>query len=151
MDLLFGPGPSPEGGNGGGGTGEGTDFGHQRTGFTGSEDGDEKIKTWPTGKRHEILVLEPSTLNDWENLIQQLMDRRTLMINMHNLSAAEGQRLVDMLAGAVKALNGTYVAIKGNVFVFSPSTIQLTSVLAGHHGQTQQDFKANAREYAYAG
>ncbi|NDE08330.1 MAG: cell division protein SepF, partial [Chloroflexi bacterium] len=63
----------------------------------------------------------------------------------------DAQRMVDILGGAIQALRGDMKAITNNVFVVSPSTVQLTTPPMGQQTYNQHDFKAHAREYAYVG
>lgn len=67
-------------------------------------------------------VCFPATFADVENLIVEMRDRaQPVLVNLSQLDLTLAQRYVDVLSGAVLALNGSVTALQKSVYYFHPS------------------------------
>lgn len=83
-------------------------------------------------RKHEMLVAEPHSFEEALALIKEIKKGKTVLVNMHQMAASEHQRLVDLLTGAIVALNGNSRQVSKGIFTFVPSNV---SLLAGPQGQ----------------
>lgn len=67
-------------------------------------------------------VCFPTTFADIENLIIEMRDKtQPALVNLSQLDLATAQRYVDVLSGAVLALNGSVTALQKSVYYFHPN------------------------------
>ena len=63
----------------------------------------------------------PLNFADVENLISGMRtDEKPILVDVTKVDEKMGQRFIDVLSGAVKALNGTVMHISGGLFFFQP-------------------------------
>ncbi len=77
----------------------------------------------------EIVVLEPRSFEEMAQVIQDLRGNKSVIINLNWMDPIEGQRSVDFVAGGTFAVDGHQERIGENIFLFTPSSVQ---VLTGH-------------------
>lgn len=67
-------------------------------------------------------VCIPSTFGDIEALIIEMRDKgQPALVNLSKLDTALAQRYVDVLSGAVLALNGSVTPLQKSVYYFHPN------------------------------
>ena len=86
-----------------------------------------KIVTHPNYRGYEVLVCEPRSYDDSVDIVKQLKERKTIILNLHLLDREQSLRIVDFLCGATHALNGNQQKIGDTVFIFTPNNVSLTA------------------------
>jgi len=86
---------------------------------------------------HEMLVVEPLSFEEAPALIAEIKNRRSLLINLHQMPADQHQRLVDLLTGAIVALDGQSQRISKDIFTFVPSNVNLAAAPRGQQTWNQ--------------
>lgn len=76
-------------------------------------------------KKQPLSVFTPNSFEDVEKIINQLKSGRAAMVCLNNLKPETQIRVLDMLSGAVYALNGGVLEMKDSNFVFSPNGVQV--------------------------
>ncbi len=67
-------------------------------------------------------VISPSSFEELQSIILMMRDKgMPALINLSNLDVKTAQRYVDVLSGAVVALNGNVVKIQQNIYYFCPN------------------------------
>lgn len=74
-----------------------------------------------------VVVIEPKSFDDSQQVSQCLMDKRPVVINFENTDTDIAHRIVDFISGAVYALDGDIRKISRNVFLCAPSNVKLSS------------------------
>lgn len=87
---------------------------------------DLKIVNHPNYRGHEVMVIEPRSFKDSAAVVQNLKDRKTIVLNLHLLDKEQSQRTIDFVCGAAHALNGNPQKVDDLVFVFTPSNVTLS-------------------------
>lgn len=87
---------------------------------------DLKIVTHPNYKGYEVMVIEPRSFGEAGQIVQNLKDRKTIVLNLHLLDKEQSQRTIDFVCGAAHALNGKPQKVGEMVFVFTPSNVVLS-------------------------
>lgn len=85
-----------------------------------------KVVNHPNFKGYEVKVMEPRTFDDAAVIVQNLKDRKTVVLNLHLLDKEQSQRTIDFVCGAAHALNGKPQKIGDLVFIFTPSNVTLS-------------------------
>lgn len=87
---------------------------------------DLKVVTHPSYKGYEVMVVEPRSFGEAAQIVQNLKDRKTIVLNLHLLDREQSQRTIDFVCGAAHALNGKPQKVGDMVFVFTPSNVTLS-------------------------
>ena len=85
---------------------------------------DLKIVNHPNFKGFE--VMEPRSFDDAAAIVQNLRNRKTIVLNLHLLDKEQSQRTIDFVCGAAHALDGKPQKVGDLVFVFTPSNVTLS-------------------------
>ena len=72
-----------------------------------------------------ITVFHPKSFQDVENIITTMKSGKNVIVYLNELSTATGYRVLDMLSGAVFALDGSVYELQNNMFFFSPAGIDV--------------------------
>lgn len=91
-----------------------------------NERADLKVVTHPSYKGYEVMVIEPRSFGEAGQIVQNLKERKTIILNLHLLDKEQSQRTIDFVCGAAHALNGKPQKVGDMVFVFTPSNIVLS-------------------------
>jgi cell division inhibitor SepF len=91
-----------------------------------NERNDLKVVAHPNFRGHEVMVIEPRSFGEAGQIVQNLKERRTIVLNLHLLDKEQSQRTIDFVCGAAHALNGKPQKVGDMVFVFTPSNVTLS-------------------------
>lgn len=72
-----------------------------------------------------IAPFSPTSFSDVEVIIDKLKEGKNVIVHVNQLKADTAKRVVDMLSGAIYALNGGVYEMEKDVFLFSPSGIEI--------------------------
>ena len=75
---------------------------------------------------HEVVVIEPRAFNESISIVEALKDKKTVILNLQLLDRENSQRIVDFISGCTHALDGSQKKIGDNVFIFTPSNINIS-------------------------
>ncbi len=78
----------------------------------------------------ELIVMEPRMFEEIPEAILALRERKTVILNLANMDPDQAQRSVDYVAGGVFAIDGHQERIGSNVFLFTPSSVQINTYTA---------------------
>lgn len=93
---------------------------------TRSERNDLKVVAHPSYKGYEVMVVEPRSFGEAGQIVQNLKEKKTIVLNLHLLDKDQSQRTIDFVCGAAHALNGKPQKVGDMVFVFTPSNVTLS-------------------------
>ncbi|MCF2972022.1 cell division protein SepF [Synechococcus sp. Nb3U1] len=75
----------------------------------------------------EVVVIEPRSFDEMAQVVQHLRDRKTVIMNLTLMDPADAQRSVDFVAGGTYAIDGHQERIGENIFLFTPSTVTVST------------------------
>ena len=87
---------------------------------------DLKVVNHPNYRGYEVRIMEPRSFDDAAQIVQNLKDRQTIVLNLHLLDKEQSQRTIDFVCGAAHALNGKPQKFGDLVFLFTPSNVTLS-------------------------
>lgn len=76
-------------------------------------------------KKGPVSVFSPTSYKDVEIIIDCLKANKTAIVHLTQLKTETAIRILDMLSGAVYALNGGVYEMEKNIFMFSPSGVEV--------------------------
>ncbi len=72
-----------------------------------------------------IAVFAPTSYDDVELIIDAIKVGKNAIVHLNELTQETAIRIIDMLSGAIYALNGGVYEMSKNVFMFSPSGVEI--------------------------
>ena len=82
---------------------------------------DSNVVNLPNAAQLKMIVYHPVSYEDTQNIIDNLKSRKPVIVNMEELDLECAQRILDFIAGAIYALNGTIYNISRGIFVVAPT------------------------------
>ena len=76
-------------------------------------------------KNAPVAVFSPTAYNDVEIIIDALKGGKNAMVHLNELKTETAIRVLDMLSGAIYALGGGVYEVGKNIFMFSPSGVEV--------------------------
>lgn len=86
-----------------------------------------KVLQHPSANSYEVMVVEPRSFEESLDIVNNLRDKKSIILNLHLLDAELSQRIVDFLSGATHAIDGHQQRIGEGVFIFAPSNVSISS------------------------
>jgi cell division inhibitor SepF len=90
---------------------------------------------WGAGA--EVLVMEPRAFEEMPQVIQALRERKSVVLNLSLMEPAQAQRAVDFVAGATYTIDGHQERVGENIFLFTPSCVQVRTQTGVIHESPQ--------------
>lgn len=73
----------------------------------------------------KMIVYHPVCYDDAQSIVDNLKNRRPVIVNMEELEGSCAQRVLDFLLGAIYALNGTINKISRGIFLVAPRDVDV--------------------------
>lgn len=83
------------------------------------------VVSLPTAASMKMIVYHPISYEDTQNIIDNLKSRKPVIVNMEELENDCAQRILDFMAGAIYALNGSIYKISRGIFVVAPTNYDI--------------------------
>jgi len=77
-------------------------------------------------KQIRVVVMEPSSFEEAQNIADQLKNRRPVIVNLENTEKTLAKRIVDFISGTTYALNGNMKKVGNGIFLFVPTNIDIS-------------------------
>ena len=74
-----------------------------------------------------VLIYKPLSYEDTQNIIDNLKEKKSIVVNLDDLDTDVAQRILDFISGAVYALNGSIRKAARNIFVIAPFNVDVSS------------------------
>ncbi len=79
----------------------------------------------PGEAKGPVSVFSPTSYDDVEHIIDAIKKGKTAIVHLTELKTETAIRVLDMLSGAIYALNGGVYEMQKNIFMFSPTGIEV--------------------------
>lgn len=87
--------------------------------------GFNSTESMETKSSNPISVFSPTSYEDVETIINALRSGKSAMVHLTSLKTETAVRVLDMLSGAIFALGGGLYEMEKNIFMFSPTGIEI--------------------------
>lgn len=84
-----------------------------------------KVVNIHTSSYVKVVVYQPLSFDDTQNIIDNLKSRKPIVVNLDSLDADLAQRVLDFMSGAVYSLEGTIQKVSRGIFVLAPSNVDI--------------------------
>lgn len=79
-----------------------------------------KVVSMPQPQQIKMQISKPTNFEQANDIIAQLKKRNSVVINLEYVSKEVGRRIVDVVSGAVEALDGNMEKVSNSIFVVAP-------------------------------
>ena len=79
-----------------------------------------KVVSMPQPQQIKMQISKPTSFEQANNIIMQLKKKNSVVINLEYVSKEVGRRIVDVISGAVEALDGNMEKVSNSIFVIAP-------------------------------
>ena len=79
-----------------------------------------KVVSMPQPQQIKMQISKPTSFEQALDIIAQLKNKNSVVINLEYVSKDVGRRIVDVVSGAVKALDGNMEKVSNAIFVIAP-------------------------------
>ena len=79
-----------------------------------------KIVSMPQPQQIKMKISKPNNFDQVDEIINQLKEKNAVVINLEYVSKDVARRIVDVVGGAIKALDGHIEKVSNSIFVVAP-------------------------------
>lgn len=83
-----------------------------------------------SGKPVKISIIEPRVYSEAMNIAKHIIVDEAVLVNFHLVEESQARRIVDFLTGAVYALDGDIQRVGDEIFLCTPSNMEIDSATA---------------------
>jgi len=99
----------------------------------------------PGANSAEVLVIEPRSFEEAPQIVEHLRGRKSVILNLTLMDSDQAQRTVDFVAGATYAIDGHQERVGEGIFLFTPSTVIISTEMPSQLRNAAQGFGGNFR------
>ena len=85
----------------------------------------DKVVSINRNQEYKVLYHNPDSFEDAKTIVNNLKDRKAVIVNLEDNDLKLSRRILDFLSGAIFGLNGNTQKIGKEVFIFTPSNIKI--------------------------
>lgn len=89
--------------------------------------GKSKIVNMPQGNSVKMVISQPTTFDQSEEICQYLKERKACIVNLEYVNKDVARRVVDFISGGVYALNGHIQKISNSIFLIAPANYDIAN------------------------
>lgn len=78
------------------------------------------------GSKMKMIVYQPITYDDTQNIIDNLKNRKPIIVNLESLELDIAQRILDFISGAIYSLDGNIHKISKGIFILAPANVDIS-------------------------
>ena len=88
-----------------------------------------KVVNIHTNATMRVIISRPQDYDEATTICDELKNRKIIVVNVSDLEPKVAQRLLDFMGGASYVLNGELQEIEKNVYILSPSNVEVSNEL----------------------
>ncbi|MDY0405954.1 cell division protein SepF [Virgibacillus sp. 179-BFC.A HS] len=78
----------------------------------------------------KIVLCEPRTYNEAQEIADNIVNRRAVVVNLKRLDHGQAIRVLDFLSGTVYAVNGVMQKLSADTFLCAPDNLKITGSIS---------------------
>ncbi len=86
-----------------------------------------KVVDMPQGNQVKMVISQPSTFEQSEEICQYLVERKSCIVNLEYVNKDIARRIVDFISGSVCALNGHIQKVSNSIFLVAPANYDIAN------------------------
>ena len=89
-----------------------------------------KIVNMPQTQQVKMVICQPTSFEQSENICTLLKEKKSIIVNLEYVNKDITRRIVDVVSGAVHALDGNLQKISNSIFLVAPYNYDITNEMA---------------------
>ena len=89
-----------------------------------------KIVNMPQVQSVKMVITQPTSFEQSEEICNYLKERKSVIVNLEYVNKDIARRIVDVMSGAVQALDGHIQKVSNAIFLVAPVNYEIASDLA---------------------
>ena len=87
----------------------------------------DKVVNLTDPNQLKLVVMQPNSFDDAQDVCDHLKEKKPVVINLEYVSKDVARRIVDVVSGAVKALDGNIEKVSNSIFVVAPCNYDIVN------------------------
>ena len=89
-----------------------------------------KVVNMPQTNQIKMVISQPTTFEQSEAICDLLKEKKSVIVNLEYVNKDVARRIVDVISGAVHALDGHIQKISNSIFLIAPYNYDITNEMA---------------------
>ena len=89
-----------------------------------------KVVNMPQTQQVRMVICQPTTFEQSESICSLLKEKKSIIVNLEYVNKDIARRIVDVVSGAVHALDGNLQKISNSIFLVAPYNYDITNEMA---------------------
>ena len=98
--------------------------------FFGKGRSNSKVVNMPQTEQVRMVISQPTTFEQSESICDLLKEKKSVIVNLEYVNKDVARRIVDVISGAVHALDGHIQKISNSIFLIAPYNYEISNELA---------------------
>lgn len=96
----------------------------------GKRNNNNKVVSMPQIQQVKMVISQPTSFEQSENICDLLKDKKSVIVNLEYVNKDVARRIVDVISGAVHALDGHIQKVSNSIFLIAPYNYDITNDMA---------------------
>ncbi len=92
--------------------------------------GRRKVVNLPQTQQIKMVISQPTTFEQAEDICDLLKDKQSVIVNLEYVNKDVARRIIDVVSGAVHALDGHIQKVSNSIFLIAPFNYEITNEMA---------------------
>ena len=89
-----------------------------------------KVVPMPQSQQIKMEICQPTTFEQSESICTLLKEKKSIIVNLEYVNKDIARRIVDVVSGAVHALDGNLQKVSNSIFLVAPFNYDITNEMA---------------------
>ena len=89
-----------------------------------------KLLSLPQAQQVKMVISQPTSFEQSESICDLLKEKKSVIVNLEYVNKDVARRIVDVISGAVHALDGHIQKVSNSIFLIAPYNYEIANELA---------------------
>lgn len=89
-----------------------------------------KVVSMPQTQQVKMVISQPTTFEQAEDICDLLKEKQSVIVNLEYVNKDIARRIIDVVSGAVHALDGHIQKVSNSIFLIAPYNYEITNEMA---------------------
>ena len=102
-----------------------------------TQQGQNAVEINSSGGNLSIRVIVPERYDTARQIADQLLNRRTVVLNLEKMTKEDARRMIEFLSGVIYSISGGIKRIKNDTFLLAPNNVDVSAAMEQQMNQQQ--------------
>ena len=89
-----------------------------------------KVVSMPQPQQIKMVITQPTSFEQSEEICNYLKEKKSIIVNLEYVNKDIARRIIDVVSGAVHALDGHMQKVSNSIFLIAPYNYDITTEMA---------------------